>query len=99
MGQFEEMKRESEASAEETTQDEDEPSEVSHSKKTPRKANHPRKKEDMTSTPHTYKSSLEFQTPESIPYSTPPQDKHEEDSASQEDEMTGEDEELKNVAT
>ena len=40
--QFEEMKRESEASAEETTQDEDEPSEVSHSKKTPRKANHPR---------------------------------------------------------
>lgn len=36
------MKRESEASAEETTQDEDEPSEVSHSKKTPRKANHPR---------------------------------------------------------
>lgn len=36
------MKRESEASAEETTQDEDEPSEVSPSKKTPRKANRPR---------------------------------------------------------
>ena len=52
----------------------------------------------MSSTPQTYKSSLEFQTPESIPYSTPPQDKHEEDSASQ-DETTGEDEELKNVAT
>ena len=40
--QFEEQKRESEASAEETTQDEDEPACYTPSKKTPRKALHTR---------------------------------------------------------
>nr|SVE74868.1 EOG090X0F73 [Daphnia carinata] len=91
--QYEEKKRESEASAEETTQDEDEASDVSPAKKSPRKAMRPRKKEDSTSTPKAHKSSLDFQTPDSMPYSTPPQEKRDEDGARQESDTTGEEEE------
>nr|SVE90820.1 EOG090X0F73 [Daphnia sinensis] len=91
--QYEEKKRESEASAEETTQDEDEASDVSPTKKSPRKAMRPKKKEDSTSTPKAHKSSLDFQTPDSMPYSTPPQEKRDEDGARQESDTTGEEEE------
>nr|SVE77295.1 EOG090X0F73 [Daphnia lumholtzi]SVE77911.1 EOG090X0F73 [Daphnia lumholtzi]SVE78541.1 EOG090X0F73 [Daphnia lumholtzi] len=91
--QYEEKKRESEASAEETTQDEDEASDVSPAKKSPRKAMRPKKKEDSTSTPKAHKSSLDFQTPDSMPYSTPPQEKRDEDGARQESDTTGEEEE------
>nr|CAG4637407.1 EOG090X0F73 [Ceriodaphnia reticulata]SVE73238.1 EOG090X0F73 [Ceriodaphnia reticulata] len=96
--QYEEKKRESEASAEETTQDEDEASDVSPAKKSPRKAMRPKKKEESTSTPRAQKSSLDFQTPESMPYSTPPQEKRDEDAASHEDD-TGEEEEARTPQT
>nr|SVE73866.1 EOG090X0F73 [Daphnia atkinsoni] len=91
--QYEEKKRESEASAEETTQDEDEASDVSPSKKSPRKAMRPKKKEESTSTPKAHKSTLDFQTPDSMPYSTPPQEKRDEDGARHESDTTGEEEE------
>ncbi len=57
-----------------------------------------RKKEESTSTPRAQKSSLDFQTPESMPYSTPPQEKREEDTASHEDD-TGEEEEARTPQT
>nr|SVE76067.1 EOG090X0F73 [Daphnia hispanica] len=91
--QYEEKKRESEASAEETTQDEDEASDVSPAKKSPRKAMRPKKKEESTSTPKAHKSSLDFQTPDSMPYSTPPQEKRDDDGARHESDTTGEEEE------
>ncbi|XP_046645566.1 apoptotic chromatin condensation inducer in the nucleus-like isoform X2 [Daphnia pulicaria] len=91
--QYEEKKRESEASAEETTQDEDEASDVSPTKKSPRKAMRPKKNEESTSTPKAHKSALDFQTPESMPYSTPPQEKRDEDGARHESDTTGEEEE------
>nr|SVE71356.1 EOG090X0F73 [Daphnia similis]SVE71988.1 EOG090X0F73 [Daphnia similis] len=91
--QYEEKKRESEASAEETTQDEDEASDVSPAKKSPRKAMRPKKKEDSTSTPKAHKSSLDFQTPDSMPYSTPPQENRDEEGARQESDTNGEEEE------
>nr|SVE75434.1 EOG090X0F73 [Daphnia dolichocephala] len=91
--QYEEKKRESEASAEETTQDEDEASDVSPSKKSPRKAMRPKKKEDSTSTPKGHKSLLDFQTPDSMPYSTPPHEKRDDDGARHESDTTGEEEE------
>nr|SVE74488.1 EOG090X0F73 [Daphnia barbata] len=91
--QYEEKKRESEASAEETTQDEDEASDVSPSKKSPRKAMRPKKKEESTSTPKGHKSSLDFQTPDSMPYSTPPHEKRDEDGVRHESDTTGEEEE------
>nr|CAG4649742.1 EOG090X0F73 [Scapholeberis mucronata]SVE93926.1 EOG090X0F73 [Scapholeberis mucronata] len=97
--QYEEKKRESEASAEETTQDEDEASDVSPTKKSPRKAMRPKKKEDSTSTPKAQKSSLDFQTPDSMPYSTPLLDKRDDDAASHEDDTTGEEEEARTPQT
>ena len=36
--------------------------------------------------PHSHKSALEFQTPDSLPYSTPPLEKRDEDAASHDDE-------------
>ena len=59
---------------------------------------HHRKKEESTSTPRAQKSSLDFQTPDSMPYSTPPQEKRDEDAASHEDD-TGEEEEARTPQT